>query len=335
MDKQHPPYTVKVELSEGCNLACTFCGINGIREKPGSLFLFMSMMTARNIARQLGALVREQHWNPHIEFTMHGEPTMNPEFVDIINVFRKALPKTQLMLTSNGGGLLKGDTVKTLNSLFLDAGLNILALDDYDGVKIVGKIRQRVQEHPLGLDPRIEWYEYPAERAGNPHTRRPVTTRMVTVIADLKHNAAEKKGVHSNIANHCGAGGPRDPTTMGRRCARPFRELAIRHNGNVAACCDDWRGEYNVGNVLKTPIEELWQNAEMQALRRKLYHGQRDFGPCLGCTSKSYRVGLLPDPQGKQSLPEPTADDLKVIAKATRKPYATIIIQRPWEKEVA
>lgn len=330
-DDPSPPFTVKVELSEGCNLACSFCGINGIREKPGKVFYWMTEDTASRIALSLGMLTDKKGWNPHIEFTMHGEPTMNPKHAEIIRIFRMALPKTQLMLTSNGGGLLKGDTVANINLLFRN-GLNILALDDYDTVKIVGKIRDRVQSDPIGLHPGIAWYEYPADPRGHPHTRRKVTEKLVTVIADLPRNAAAKKGTHSNIANHCGAAGPRDLSTMGRKCARPFRELAIRWNGNVAACCDDWRGEYRIGNVHDTSIYNLWRGDAFKALRRKLYHGQRDFGPCRGCTSRSYRVGLLPDQRGKASLPLPDESDRRAIDAATKgKPYATIIVKRPWE----
>ena len=30
--KQNPPYCVQIELTEGCNLACAFCGIASIRK---------------------------------------------------------------------------------------------------------------------------------------------------------------------------------------------------------------------------------------------------------------------------------------------------------------
>ena len=95
---------------------------------------------------------------------------------------------------------------------------------------------------------------------------------------------------------------------------------------------DDWRGEYRIGNVNTTAVGAIWQNDAFMALRKKVYHGQRDFGPCLGCTSRSYRVGLLPDQRGKLSMPKPDAKDLAIIEEATKgKPYATIIIHRPWE----
>ena len=29
---QEPPFCIQFELTEGCNLACSFCGIQGIRD---------------------------------------------------------------------------------------------------------------------------------------------------------------------------------------------------------------------------------------------------------------------------------------------------------------
>lgn len=327
---QPPPFTVKVELSEGCNLACVFCGINGIRERPGKIYNFMTIDTATAIAMQLAALQKQERWNMRIEYTMHGEPSMNPQHPTIIGIFRRYLPKTQLMLTSNGGGMLR-NTAAHINDLFLNRGLNILALDDYEDVLIVGKIRDRTL---LDLHPSIRWYEYPADKEGNPHRRHPVSSRMVTVIRDLQVNSKAKAGTHSNIVNHCGAGGPRDLSTMGRKCAKPFRELAIRWNGEVAACCDDWRGEFKAGNIRDLSIGTIWQGARFMALRKKVLAGERDFGPCLGCTSRSFRTGLLPDNAGRAHLmPALNADDQRALRAATAGPPLATIVLRPWERK--
>ena len=32
MKKQSPPFCIQIELTEGCNLACSFCGIAHIRD---------------------------------------------------------------------------------------------------------------------------------------------------------------------------------------------------------------------------------------------------------------------------------------------------------------
>ena len=90
----------------------------------------MTLKLARRIARNIADI----GWTSRIEFAMHGEPTMNPELAEIINVFWTYLPpENQLMVTSNGAGLA-GSPVKSVNALF-HAGLNILALDDYKNQK--------------------------------------------------------------------------------------------------------------------------------------------------------------------------------------------------------
>ena len=34
--KQQPPFCIQIELTEGCNLACSFCGIAGIRDNEAN-----------------------------------------------------------------------------------------------------------------------------------------------------------------------------------------------------------------------------------------------------------------------------------------------------------
>ena len=60
---------------------------------------------------------------------------MNPHFVELVGIFRQHLPDNQLMMTSNGAGFIK-DTRARVEAVFT-AGLNILALDDYQAVNIV------------------------------------------------------------------------------------------------------------------------------------------------------------------------------------------------------
>jgi len=136
---------------------------------------------------------------------------------------------------------------------------------------------------------------------------------MISVINDLTEN---EKGSHSNVTNQGGGAGKLDFSMKGKRCAKPFRELSVRWDGNVALCCDDWPGDYKIGNIHDMPLDELWNHPRFMAARRKLYHGLRDFGPCNGCNVKSYRTGLLPDKKGKKKLKTPGPDDLAQIKEA-------------------
>lgn len=314
---QEPPFCIQVEFSEGCNLQCEFCGIQGIRSKPGSLFKFMTKSCAHKVAQDIGAA----GWTSRIEFAMHGEPTMNPDFIELVRIFREHLPNNQLMMTSNGGGLLK-DTEARISGLF-GAGLNILALDDYKRTHIVPKVRERCgAAYPIKDYPKdgLEW---------SPHHRWPRNARMIIIIQDLVDGAG---GSHSIITNHCGCGSPPNSRRAHTRCAKPFRELGVRWDGRVAGCCNDFRGVFKVGDARKENLADIWQSEYLQAMRRKLYAGERDFGACNGCDYTTYRNGFLPDKSGRRTLPNPTKKDNTLVRQACEGAPFTKPVLRPWEK---
>lgn len=348
INPQDPPFAMQIEATEGCNLRCVFCGLNGIRGKENN-YKFMSVDTAEQIAKA----VAELGWNPRLEFAMHGEPTMNPKLPQIIHIFRSRLPKCQIMVTSNGGGLLKS-TQEHIATLF-EHGVDVLALDEYQNIGIVPKIFDKLATHVndfdgdwsgrdigrnvLHNDHSVFVYRYPRDLdLGNPH-RRHGKKRLIW-ISPIDKNA---DGTHSTLNNHAGAGAPKNDRAVGKRCAKPFRELSIRWNGSVAVCCNDWRGEYVIGNVHNEMLgdepgdilDAVWNHPRMQAARIKLYRGERDFGPCDGCDALSYRVGLLPDKKGKDDLPlyeESRAFVDEQIRQAMSAGPLTTLVKREWEK---
>lgn len=305
--KQEAPFAIQVEMSKGCNLQCSFCGINGFQEKPNSNFNFMTLGTAERIAEEISFA----GWNSRIEFAMHGEPTMNKQWIDIIRIFREHLPKAQLMVTSNGGGIVASKQIQQNVLDYFKAGGTILAIDEYMGVKLCEKVRKGIDEFELE-DEGIAVYEYPEDKRGNPHQRS--NKKFLSFIAPID---VTKTGTHSDLNNHCGSGGELDMSMSNKRCAKPFRELSFNWDGSVNLCCNDFIGEYHCGNIHDTDIEDLWNNEYFQSARRFLMVPNRDaLRPCRGCTAKSHRVGLLPDKKGKDSMSAPTDADAATVLEA-------------------
>tara|TARA_R110000824_G_scaffold50752_7_gene141534 strand:- start:7586 stop:8596 length:1011 start_codon:yes stop_codon:yes gene_type:complete len=335
MNLQEPPNAIQIEPTEGCNLACSFCGIAGIRDnkangpdgkhgKKSSPFKFMDVITARELARQIASA----GWTSRIEFAMHGEPTMNQEIENIIKIFREALPNNSIMMTSNGGGLLKGKGPVTNIKKLMKVGLNVLLLDHYEHSNFVDIIEEKLNEDKENTSSFDVLY-YPLNSKANPHQRRKPHQHHVVITKDITEAS---KGNHASLNNHCGNAFPPNESAKEKRCAKPFREMSIRWDGNVAICCNDWRGTYKCGNILEKDINVVWNNKFFKAARRKLYHRQRDFGPCRGCDATSYRVGLLPDKMGKKELPLPTiTTDKNIHIALSGDPY-TKPVKRPWEK---
>lgn len=310
---QHPPWAVQVEFVESCPLRCSFCGLNGIRGKEND-YKFMELSTAKRIIN----LIQEDEWTPRIEFAMHGEPSVHPQMIELVSMFRKGLPKLHLMMTSNGAGFVK-DPNHTVDTAL--QSLNVLALDWYENVKYIPKILEQYQG-------RFKPLYYPQNLKANPHRRRKLNEHNLVIVQDI---AKATKGTHSTLNNHAGSGSPPNQNGAGKRCAKPFRELSIRWDGSVAICCNDWVGAYKCGNILEQSLNSIWNGPEFVAARKKLYHGERDFGPCNGCDAMSYRIGLLPDALGKETLPRANDRDYQAIEKALEGSPYTKPVPRPWQ----
>lgn len=314
--KQPPPFCIQVELTTGCNLHCSFCGILGFQEKPNSNFKFMSIETAETLAKQIAAT----GWNSRIELAMHGEPTMNPNWIEIVGIFRKHF-KNQILLTTNGGGILKGgDVTETINRYF-EAGGTILAIDAYEYTNLGRKIREQLE--PLDLICN-NVYEYPEEKAGNPHQRS-----KKTFLSFVKDISVATNGTHAHLENHAGSAGPLDYSRTDKPCVKPFREMGVNSNGSIDICCNDWLGEMPVGNIHEMTISEIWHSDEFYAMRRMLMGRDRVYRPCLGCSDMGYRVGLLPDNNGRVELDPMDDFDREIIEEAlangpTRKPVGKV-----------
>jgi radical SAM protein with 4Fe4S-binding SPASM domain len=317
---QEPPFAIQLEPTEGCSLACSFCGIQSIRDngadadtgthgKVSAPYKFMNLYTVAKVASSAKRL----GWNPRWEFAMHGEPTLNKQLAEMVAVVRQHHPRGYIMVTSNGSGLL-GQPGK-IKALF-DAGLNTLALDAYKHANFVQRLQQE-----LGVAQVVDGIEvchYPLNPAGNPHHRH--HGKMISIVADISDNTS---GTHQ-LTNQGGNSFAAEQVNLEQRCAKPFRELSVRWDGNVALCCDDWKGQYKIGNVNDTPLEALWNHPHFEAARRKLYAAQRDFGPCAGCNVRTYRNGLLPDKKGLQAMLRPNAETRQHIRTALRGKVYTI-----------
>lgn len=304
-----PPNCIQIEPTEGCSLACWFCALQVLRDngadrdtqtngKASAPYKFMTLETAERIAGE----VARAGWNSRFMFAMHGEPTMHPHLVELVATFRKHNPKNSITVTTNGSGLVK-DAVQRIEALFA-AGVNALVFDDYAHADFVPRIRE---SFPLLSVP---VYEYPRDKAKVNHNEA-FYGKHVIVLECITHGNVQ---THS-ITNQGGNSGTKKEK-VARRCAKPFRELSFRWDGNVALCCDDWPGVYKIGSIHDMPLEDLWHHPFFDAARRRLYQKDRNFGPCRGCNVKTPRDGLLPDKLGKDTMPAPTdaTNDLIVTA---------------------
>ena len=287
LKKQTKPFTIKIELTEGCNLYCKFCAIRAIRKGPGN-YKFMTLKTALLIAKS----IKKNGWtNIRFEFAMHGEPLMNPNHNRILKIFRRILPKSSIMVTSNGGPLLK---MAKKNFYSLMDIVNILALDDYEHSGFIKKLKRKYKE--------FSFIDYPQM---TPYKRYKPNEHYIIAMPDISKHKKKTRILH----NTAGLSAPKDFSIIHTRCYRPFRECSFNYNGDLLLCCNDFKNDFKIGNIRDKDIQELWNNKKIQSARKILYHKGRFFSICYGCNAPSFKNGLLPDHMGKYTLEKVTSHD--------------------------
>lgn len=279
------PWSVHIELTEGCNRYCTFCGIRSIRQRAGQDLHFLSIETAGRIATGLAALAP----GARLEFAMHGEPTLNPERHRILQGFRRTLPKAQMQLTTNGKTML-GDLAGGMHGLF-KAGVDMVVLDTYDAERAA--LREAARGLPAAGIKVFDFFSDPQCPSpwGN---HRGKVQRTVVLMDDLALRTGEKS--QKRITNQAGNGlaVPTPAAPLQRMCTMPFREMAVCWNGDVVICCNDWSRHCVAGNVSSASMAELWNGKVMAAARRMLFARRRDFMPCGRCdVGSGNRCGLV------------------------------------------
>src|SRR5271166_809725 len=281
------PWLFQIELVEGCNRICTFCGINAIRTAPGN-YKYMTEDTLINTVDQIAQFVPEVK----IAWAMHGEPTQHPKANHLIGIARSFIPRSQFTLVTNGR-VMMGRMQESMDKLWA-SGIDIIALDTYYPE------RDELRREARTLDPQIQVIDYYEEkklmqkvRPFENHHRK--LRHVVVLMDDL--GARDGDDPTRKVHNHAGGGFDRPALTepLKKTCQKPFRELAIEWDGTVNQCCEDWLRRYVLGNVNYTTLEVLWHSPEIEAARPMLQNKRRDFAACQVCDAPAgARVGFLP-----------------------------------------
>lgn len=296
------PWSIQIEFVEGCSRLCKFCGLNGIRNKPGQNLKFMELKTGLSLARQVANFMPKAR----VEFAMHGEPTLHPHYLALIRMFRRQLPKTQLQITTNGARLLNkslDEAIKIVRGIF-EAGIDFMILDTYEPERkhlqdLMWSIR-RITEIKV-----MDFYEECQDAGISPwhnHHRKLKDTIILMDDLGIRNGETKSRVIYNHAGNNKSK--PIVPEPLAKRCTIPFREISVCWNGDVCFCCQDWKHQFVIGNITKTHIRDIWASKIFEAGRAFLSNKDRSIRPCnvcdIGSGSRSGLVAKYPLPTKEQ-----------------------------------
>jgi hypothetical protein len=255
---------VEFNPTDLCNRKCWMCPRADPEVWPNNN-QHLSIETHKKICDDLG---NHQYCNS-IMWSGWGEPTLNPNILEMVAYTRDVVPLANQRMITNGDNILKKP--EFLDEL-ISAGITYLQIDVYDGDEQLIKFLKIIKSSKLKETINIvlsRKYKLPGT---------PFGTRNGTLNPYIHK---EIKPSHSP-------------------CHLLLKYAFINFDGHLIYCCHDW-GLKNgrVADLSKNLLSEVWhKNPELVHSRKKLLESRHNVQGCVSCDAR----GGSPEPKKLKEL---------------------------------
>lgn len=245
---------VEIEINHHCNLSCSYCP-NSIaqRQEKG----LMSWELYQKIIQDL----RQIDYSGRISYDFYNEPTLHPHLSSWVAYTKKQLPRSCIVLYSNGTRLDE----MMFNELF-ESGVDHFIITQHE---------------------QTQGSEYAFQKTF--HSLKDQDRKNVTYRPFHQINLYNRGGLLEHIGTKV------KPLTP---CYIPSFLLSITVKGKVLACFEDFHQHNIMGDVNVQTLQEIWHSPTFTQFRQNLRRGLRHSNPvCLKCN----RLEVFPGNEGPLS----------------------------------
>ncbi len=269
---------VYVEITNICNLDCSFCPKN-CRPKQ-----MMTVHQFEHIAKQVVPLTDA------ICLHLMGEPLLHPNLAEILHICNQL--NTKVLLTTNGTllrkntELLKGNIKRLSVSLHsYEANQNALSLDQYMQDVLVSA--QTLAQSGVFVELRL-WNSTPNDIASNKLNKQ--ILKQIANFFGVEINCDNKR---VDVANNVYVGfddaflWPTHTQSGNKDCAKFCYGLrthfGVLCDGTVVACCLDNEGQLALGNAFESDIQDILTSQRAQNIAKGFSHRTAVESLCQTC----------------------------------------------------
>ena len=292
----YAPPILRIEPTNHCNFKCTTCASHTGNAKVGRPKGYMDFGLYAELLRQAAQLGVKD-----VYLYYDGESLLHPRFVEMLRLAKER--RFHLRLHTNAA-LLDEPTSREI----LAAGLDVLVFSltgadkgSYEQVMIGGNFERTTNNIATFLRSR-------AERK----LRRPYTQMQMIKLpgmpgdsGDYRQLAASLGGVDevkfTEYMPLPGEGVSEEEKKRNRYfpCDQVWKQLTVYWDGKIAPCCEDYSGEYVLGDANNSALLDAWRSDKLSRLRDGLIAGRyREFSICRDCR----QPWLLPPSRRGQRL---------------------------------
>lgn len=289
------PVKVGIEPTTYCNLRCPECpsGLRAFTRPTGMLKL-----------ENFEAMVNQLHKDLiYLLMYFQGEPYLNKNFLDMVAYAAKKGIYTAT--STNGHYLTDANAKKTIESGLSEVIISIdgTTQETYEAYRVGGNLDKVI----AGVKNLVAWRE-------KMKSQTPVILIQFLVVKPNEHQISEiqqmgkewgadavllktaqiyefeegsdliptidKYSRYAQVEN----GKWRLKNPLNNQCWKMWHGAEITWDGKVLPCCFDKDAKYEMGNLLDTPFDSIWQSEAYQDFRGRLLQSRDKIDICQNCT---------------------------------------------------
>ena len=272
------PRRVTVELTNHCNLNCSMCPRRYMSGPKG----FMAVPLFTRIIDEMAA-----HPGTVLVPFFRGEALLHPEFLPMLAYATPRVGSVQLATNATMMDPVIADALVNLEVDFVSFSIDSVDPDIY------GSVRRNAD-----LGDVLRNVEYLCTMKQERNAKKPQIQVSVVETDDTAEGVEEFIRFWSGKVDrvrvyrehsrdgHFGSledAGEEGPSKSRKPCLKPFNELVVYWNGEVALCNHDWNRTAPLGSVHDRSIQEIWRS-ETYELQRRAQMGMGEMEDlCRGC----------------------------------------------------
>lgn len=291
------PYSLAIDPCNLCNFECKFCAMQSSKEKNSYKKQFMELEVFEKIIDDLSEFSEKLKV---LRISGQGEPLLNPAITKMISYAKKKQIADYIEIVTNGSRLNS-----QLNSELVKTGV--------DRIRI--SIEEITEEGYLEMaNYKIDFKEFVAN-IKDLHDKSGDQCEIYIKIVDAAVNTEHKKKLFYDIfENICDKiwiehviplwsdydelnknFDIRDVGVCGQKiqavnvCPYSFYNLVINPDGEVTACCADWKRKLVLGDLRKQSFREVWNGEILKNFWIDMLKGNKNkYEMCAKCVLPMY-----------------------------------------------
>jgi len=312
------PFTVHIDPAGACNFSCGFCPCNTVDFRNNDRHKIMTMKLFGKIVEDLACFPQKIKV---VNLYCFGEPLLNKNVPEMVKKLRERNICNEIIMVTNGSLLTPELNIK-LASCGIDyirISVEALSAEGYKSVSNkdvdfdeflynIKDLRDKCRKSPYWKNGRITKIHSKCVNAmlkNEEDIKR--FHKLFDNISDFIsiENVEEWWGDFKPEINEDSIKVVSNIDYGGRICTRPLIHMIIHSNGEISACCNDWKFATVYGDAKEENLVEVWNGKRLRDFQLMHLEGRRyENSFCASC---------------KFFCNDNVDDDAEVIAERLRK----------------